>query len=334
VSLTAPTAPPPVNPKLQVCIENYVADQFKANGPAIRAAIADARRLDLGPLPDSIKKDVSESFATAEASFGLLDKVREAEAAIAAAATSYAPLHRRVREIQADMRRHDARVTELQQDLRNVQGDDAEARQRKQEIEAEIARLQQERKALENTIPAIWPAEQTKFRRLLLDERRARLMYRRNVDSAYEPIDQAIDIIAATDKLAALRPELESLRGDINSQDPETAAARIAFVLNKVNDVPGSDRIRSEVAKARRALRARTPDKAEALKSVEAALQAHAADLAWRQRAVQSPLPGLRAYERAIRDTIGLRKQERLPRDKGVAIAGCMAHHRDLSLQF
>jgi chromosome segregation ATPase len=334
VSLTAATSPPPVNPKLQVCIEEHIAGQFKTRGAAIRAAIASARQLDLSSLPQDLRKDVSDSFAKAEGGFGLLDKVHEADRAIEQASVAYAPLHRQVREIQAGVRRHDAEIAELRQALGLVSGDDESARERRQALEAQIAALQNERRALEASIPANWQAENGKFRRLLLDERRARLLYRRNADNAYEPIDKANDIIGAADKLAALKPELEALGGIIDSQTPEQAAESIAKVTTKINEIPGADRVGSELSKARRALRAREPDKAEAQKSLQAALQAFDADVAWRRRAAQAVLPGLRTYEQAIRDTIGLRKQERVPSNVAVAISGCMAHHRDISLHF
>jgi hypothetical protein len=57
-------------------------------------------------------------------------------------------------------------------------------------------------------------------------------------------------------------------------------------------------------------------------------------DIAWRQRAAREVLPALRRYDDAIRDTIGLRKQLRLPHQTAVAIAGCLAYHRDISLHF
>jgi tripartite ATP-independent transporter DctM subunit len=159
VTLTAATAPPPVNPKLQSCIEEDVAAQFKARGPAIRAAIAKVRGLDLAILPAELRKDLQDSFAKAEASFGLLEQARAAEMAIDKRAVTYAPLHQGVRETEADIRRRDERGREIQQDIGLISGDSAAARGRKQALEAELARLQQERKALAATIPANWNDE-------------------------------------------------------------------------------------------------------------------------------------------------------------------------------
>jgi tripartite ATP-independent transporter DctM subunit len=334
VTLTAATAPPPVNPKLQVCIEENVAETFRTRGAAIRAAVVKARGLDLAGLPAELRKDVQDSFAKAEASFNLLDQAGAAQAAIDKRAVGYAPLHQRTREIEADIRRHDERIKELQQDINLVSGDSEGARGRKQALEAELAKAQQERKALQAAIPGNWNDERRQFTQLLVAERRARLLYRRNVDQAYEPIDQAIDIIAATDRVAALRRDLDGARGIIDSQTPEKASDELSAVLSKINAVPGANELREAFSKVRRALRGTTPDKDAALKALDDAIKVYEADLAWRQRAARDVLPALRAYDAAIRDTVGLRKQERLPYDKALALAGCLAHHRDLSLHF
>jgi tripartite ATP-independent transporter DctM subunit len=334
VTLTASTAPPPVNPGLQYCIEQHITEQFRSRGQEIRAAIARAGGLDLASLPEELRNDVKASFAKAEASFGLLDKVNAAEAAIDAAAVGYAPLHREVREIQGNIRRLDAAIRENRQELPRIDDAAQDAASRKQALTSEIAALEAQRKALQSSIPARWEEDHKKFKQLLLADRRARLIYRRNVDSAYEPIREAIGVIGGASDLAALKPDLEGLRGIINSRTPEQAAESVGAVSSKINPIKGAGALRDAVSKARRALRARAPDKAAALKSLDEALQAYEADLAWRQRAAQTVLPGLRTYAQAIHDTIGLRKQEKIPSNVAVSLAGCMAYHRDISLQF
>ena len=46
VSMTSPTAPPPRNPKLQYCIEEYVNDKFSGNSAIILQSVETARSLD------------------------------------------------------------------------------------------------------------------------------------------------------------------------------------------------------------------------------------------------------------------------------------------------
>ena len=57
-------------------------------------------------------------------------------------------------------------------------------------------------------------------------------------------------------------------------------------------------------------------------------------EVAWRQSAKTTLLPGLQAYEAVIRDTIGVRLQSRLTRDQALEMANCTSAHRDISLHF
>ena len=134
--------------------------------------------------------------------------------------------------------------------------------------------------------------------------------------------------------LAALKSELEGLRGTINSQPADKAADTIETTLSKIGGIPGADKVRSELYKARRALTSRTPDKDEAIKALNTTMSTYADELAWRRKAMQDVLPGLKAYERMIHDTIGLRKQEKLPQNIVPSIAYCTAYPRDISLYF
>ena len=225
------------------------------------------------------------------------------------------------------------RIKDLKDDI--VRSDDTDAgKAHAAELTAEKAALEAQRKQLQSTIPGNWTTEHKAFHQLLPADRRARLIYRRDVDSAYEPVIKTIKTIAATPALAALKGELESLRGIINSQPDEKAAERIEATMAKVGTVTGADKVRSELYNARRALTARTPNKDASLKALDTALQTYESELAWRAKAAQSVLPGLRTYEMAIRDTIGLRRQEKLPQNIVPSIAGCTAYHRDISLQF
>ncbi|NIQ95048.1 MAG: hypothetical protein GWN87_13200, partial [Desulfuromonadales bacterium] len=74
--------PPPVNPKLQRCIEQYVFNEYAVRESDIRAAIERARALDLGALPKKMRSEISESLDDAEKTFALRQKIAETEAAL------------------------------------------------------------------------------------------------------------------------------------------------------------------------------------------------------------------------------------------------------------
>ncbi len=332
LSLTGETAPPPVNPKLQFCIEENIYDQFQTRGDAIATAIGEARRLDLSSLPTKIGKSVSGSFDKADKTAKLIQDVRKTQDAVAAARDSYRPLHRQVREIQTVIRGVDARIKDTSADINRASGEAAAGL--KKELEAELARLEAEKKALEATIPAEWEEKHKKFAGLLAAEKKARSVYRRNVDEAYSPVGEAVTIISGADALAAVRPDIEGLRESVSKLSFEEGAAKVKEVSAKVGAVAGARKIRSLVSKVRRALRGRSPDKEKSLKALDKALDEHAKEVEWRQAAAKAMLPGLMAYESTIRDTIGLRQQARLPEDQAAGVANCMAHHRDISLSF
>ena len=96
----------------------------------------------------------------------------------------------------------------------------------------------------------------------------------------------------------------------------------------------GTNSIRSNISRARRALRKRTPDRKLAHRELEKGLKIFGAEVAWRKRAAKEMLPGLITYDNAIKNNIGLRLQERLTSEQAAEIAICKSVHRDISLAF
>jgi TRAP-type mannitol/chloroaromatic compound transport system permease large subunit len=334
VSLSAATAPPPVNPGLQFCIEEYMADRFASDGETLRGVVDTARGLDLASLPEAMRGELTAAIDKAGKAFGLLEDVVKAADAIDVRARTYAPLHHEVRDIQVAMRRNTDNVAKLKDDISLIQPDAPDADSRNAVLAAEITALESQNQWLATTIPGDWEERHAAFRKLLDEDRKARLIYRRNVDTAYEPVVTTIRTIDDAGRLAALKAEIEGLRAIIERQPEDKAADAIEPVLTKIGAVAGASALRSAFYQAKRALTGRSPDKNAALQALDKAMPAYAAELAWRQQAAKVVLPGLRTYEEAIRTTIGLRKLEKLPQSIVPTIANCMSNPRDVSLFF
>ena len=60
VSFLSDNSPPPRNPKLQLCLEDYVSEQIAASS-VVTDGIAAAKGLDLSALPDDLAGDVSKT---------------------------------------------------------------------------------------------------------------------------------------------------------------------------------------------------------------------------------------------------------------------------------
>lgn len=329
-TLTSETAPPPLNPNLQYCMENYVYDEFQANGAAIRASIERAQGLDLSYLPAKLGKDLSRSFKAAGESFAKMDEIRKSEATVLAAAGDFRPLHRLVRNIERDIRALDEKREEQELRRERAHGNEkviASATRRIEAIEARIA-------SLRTGIPAEWEEREKAYGVLAKAERTARDTYRRTVDSASKPLEEGLLVLSSNEAYQALKPEMDKLPVDLTGLDNEAAVERIRATESALRDAEGTGDIRGLLSKARSALRGRRAERDKADELVADALREYEEGREWRDRAARELVEPLRAYEAAIADTIGLRAQKRLPRKQALYVASCSSHHRDIGLNF
>jgi chromosome segregation ATPase len=333
ISLTAETAPPPLNPRLQHCLEQNVFAQYRDREADIRDAIGRARALDFGILPKKIGKAAEASLDKAERTFGLLEGIRKARAIVESQAGAYRPLHNEVRLTQRRMTGIEAETKELTRQA-HLLGETPEEQAEKQALHERIEEIAAEREALQAEIPAHWKTEHEKFRVLQKAEDKALKAYRRNADEAYEPIGELVKMIVGFDRLAALDAELMAMTQRVTSGDPAEAVEKLAAAAKAVGAVAGAGKIKSNLSSARRALRKKIPNREKALDKLNQALKIYREELAWRQRAKTELLSGLAAYELTIRDTIGIRQQSRLPHEMALDLASCTAEHRDISLFF
>lgn len=329
ISLTSETAPPPVNPKLQHCIEANLLPAYQAEEQTILSAIASARKIDLSALPAKEQKELSDSFDKAEKTFELVAAIAAAQEAITESEPDYRPLHIEVRDIQKVIQDHEAEIKALQADLRIVSDIGAEDR-----LKARIEQLKSGIEDLKSSIPENWEQVHKDFAALLKNENRARLTYRRNADNAYEPVKEMLTVLEATEPLMGMRTDIAALRALIGENPMPAAAEQAGAVLGALRGIEGTRGIQSELSKVRRALRGRNPSKEEALSALDKTLAVYDEDVKWKKAASSSVLPKLAEYEAAIRTTIGLRQQDRLQDDFAADVAGCMADHRNLTLYF
>jgi len=334
ISLLAETAPPPVNPLLQSCVEEYLFDEYRAREDELRAAIERARAIDLSGLPGDMRDDLTEAFDEAESVFAHLDEIAAAEAEVEAATPDYRPLLEEVRRIKREIRKIDQEIEETEDTLdglRFVENPDPE---RAPELEARIEELRAEREALEAAIPADWEERHRAFQALLRAETNARRAYRRSADDAYEPIVEVMDRLRLTEQMPAAGERLEAAIAELDAEGPAAAEEAIDDLPSAFRDVEAGDAITDALRDARRPYRDPEPDAAEIREHLVAARAAFEEELAWRRRAAEQVLPELESYEAAIRDTIGLRGQPRLSREQALDVAACRASHTDISLHF
>ncbi len=331
VALLSETAPPPRNPRLTYCVEQYISEELDGNRGALLSDVDRARALDYTVLPKKLSKSVTGSFDEVAKAIALLDDANVAAASIDIASAGFRPLHTDVRGIESDIRAIDKRIEELDVQISRLRDETQVIR--KERLEARVLALAADREALNATIPGNWDAAYGEFSALIGEEGDLRRQYRKAADNAYEPVATLLASLNSYDTFVALGSELNGIGAQIESQEPETMTDPLSQLSKKFGAIEGADDIKSALSKARRALRSRTPNKEKALGEVNDALKTYDEQLVWRENA-RVLQPGIKAYVDALRPTIGIRQQRKLTREQALYVASCTSDHRDISLNF
>ncbi|MDE0779445.1 MAG: TRAP transporter large permease subunit [Alphaproteobacteria bacterium] len=332
--LSAETAPPPKNPRLQICIEDHLFPIYDEQKSELIAAIGQGRKLDFSYLPTKRGKALTTSYDNALATFDLVADIRKSRTALQSYIPEYRPIHRSIRRIQDDIRGHNVEIQKLRDELRQNKRNGFVIPEDVAHAEARIIEAEAEQKILEASLPDSWDGSRKKFLALAGAEKKARLTYRKNVDQAYVPIVELRQILLDANNFADVEDMITALPETLANQSGEDAVAAIKAAESRLGRLTDTSKIRSTLTRARRALTARNPKPIKAVTEARKSVSLYLDELAWRTRAAKEMSEALRVYDKAIAETIGLRQQDRLPSEKISEIASCLAIHRDISLNF
>lgn len=331
--LTSDTAPPPNNPRIQLCLEDMVFTQYAENKSEIESSLAEIKKVPIGYLPDSYQQNLNASYAEMGKVFAAVDAVQLAASSMAEFSIEYSPLHHQTRDIQLSIHKLEKQVKDNLQIIKQIQFSEKVDQQRIDRLTAQNKTLEQQQGELKNQIAESWPQQREAFLKLGKAEKIARNHYRRLVDDSYQVILDTRLTLQAADDLLALKPTIDGLHDVVRNDEVETAMQKIKDVENKLSSVKNASAVKSYLSKARRALKSEQDrDRAagELVKAVE--LLEQEAD--WRQRGKQEFLPLLAQFDDVVKNNVGLRLQPRLSVDQAESLAACLAHHKDISLYF
>lgn len=330
-SLLAETAPPPINPRLQHCIEEDLFPEILSRRETLIASINKAGQVNLEILPADRWRSYSEGLAMAKRTFTLIDEAYEADRARDAYLPEYRPLHRQVRRIEANIRDLDEAKREHSNALRRLERSGGKDSDEAAAIREEMEHLESAKRELSETIPAEWEGARARWQELDKAAVSVRAVYRRHADSAYVAATELLELISAAPMLDTTSVDYDDL--ELRARRGEDVADDLRALERKLQSIAGAHEIRSKLTAARRHIsRGRPPE--DAAPMIREAADHHLNELAWRSRAESELAGSITEYELAIRDTLGLRKQSRLPRGLAKSVAACLSSHRDISLSF
>ena len=329
VALLSENSPPPRNPQIAYCVDQYVSNQISINGDIIIAGAETASKIDLSVLPKKLFKNTSKSFDNVSLA---IDQLRSAELItedLSQASINFRPLHQSVRSIERNIRSYEEEIKHIKSDMKNLE-EGGELRP----LEEKITRLEKEKEALSVSIPESWNEELKTFRDLQKAEQSAYRKYTKSAQAAYQPIANMNVILEANSDYFILEEELLDTKTQVENLSPEEMIEPLGSLGKRFSKVAGAEKIKSAISKARRALKSRNPSKEKAQKQLDKAIKLYSEQVEWRTDAAESILPKLITYEDLMRETIGIRDQAKLTKEQALFVAKCQANHRDVSLNF
>ena len=160
VYLTSNVAPPPMNPKLQYCLQEYKFARYENDSEKIKNAILSFQSVSPSDLPEDKIEIFEDHFDSALGTFGLVEKLKKAEIEYNSYIVDYRDLHFSVRKKQKKILKLDKKIEKYKAEIRNLDDDKISE---KNKIEQKIENIKLEIDEISKSIPEIWKSKNEKF---------------------------------------------------------------------------------------------------------------------------------------------------------------------------
>ena len=329
--LTSNVAPPPMNPKLQHCLQEYKFAIYNNEEQRITNAIIDMQKLTPTNLPIDKLDIFEEHFDNALGTFAIVKKLQKTEEEYQLFTKDYRDLHFSVRKIEKKIRKIDEKIKKTKAEIRNLDDDNLTD---KNKLELKIENYELEIKELQNKVPETWKAKNGDFEILLKAKNTRTKRYRKNVDEAYEALDQIVIFINDNEKLKELSPEIKELKYTIDNKKYENAISIIDGLFEKLGEISGTEEFANKLDDLISVIDNDEVDEQKLTEISSETFDLFNLEVSWRNEANKNLLPELIKYNDVIKHNIGLRLQNRLTKEQAKFVARCNSVHRDISLNF
>jgi hypothetical protein len=329
--LTSHVAPPPMNPKLQNCLQEYKFDIYNNEEQKIIAAITGFQQLVPSNLPGDKLDIFEEHFENALGTFALVKKLQKTEEEYNLFAEDYRDFHFSVRKKEKRIRKIDKRIEKLESAIRNLDKDNVAE---KNKIELKIEDYKLEIKEITKQIPENWLSRNKEFEIIHKAKNTQTKRYRKNVDQAYDNLDQIAMFIKDHEKLNELSPEIIELKNTINNKNYENSISIIDNLFEKLGEISGTEEFANKLDDLISIIDNDEIDEEKLLSASSETFGLFDTEIYWRKDANKNLLPELMKYNSVIKNNIGLRLQSKLTTEQAKFVARCNSVHRDISLNF
>ena len=329
--LTSHVAPPPMNPKLQHCLQEYKFDIYNNDEQKITAAIKSFEQLVPSDLPNDKLDIFEEHFENALGTFALVKKLQKTEEDYNLFAEDYRDLHYSVRKKQKKIRKIDLKIEKLKSEIRRLEKDDLS---QKNKIELRIEDYKLEIDEIRKKIPENWISKNKEFEIIQKAKNTQTKRYKKNVDEAYDNLDQIAMFIKDHKNLQKLSSEIQDLKYEINNKNYQNSISIIDSLFEKLSEISGTEEFANKLDDLYSLVDSEEIDENKISDASSEVFILFDKEVNWRKDAAQNLMPELEKYNEVIKNNIGLRLQSRLTKEQAKFVASCNSIHRDISLNF
>ncbi len=326
--LTSELAPPSTNPKLERCLMDYTYTLYKNDEPQIRKAITDAKTLKLDVLSSDQRAMMNDHFTK---SLLALDQIKEAEKKkniLNEYSKTYYDLHNSVRKTQIQANDINKKIIDIEKDLERIKDEN-----KRNNLRKDVENLKKEKEKILSSIPKEFDEKNKKYKELSKDYKSSLNTYYQTVDIGYDNFFKIFKEIKDVEKIKLAQDELKLGIEFIQKENKDKAIKSFLEVLEVMDKVSGGDEIKDLVYDTGEKMK-ESWNKREILSRTQQIQKLLEKELSLRDKASRQLLVKFENYNKQIVDTIGVRKQERIPKKHALYVSRCTASHEDISLNF
>jgi len=331
VYLTSNVAPPPMNPKLQYCLQEYKFANFETNGDQIKTSINEFDDIILANLPADKLSYFQRHVDNSKYSFELVDDVKSAQSIYDDYAVDYRDLHFKTRKKQKKIIKLNKKIDKFKAEIRNLDDEDVSD---KNKILQKIENVKLEIEEIKNTIPQEWKSKNDEFNKINKAKNLAVKKYKKTVDNAYEDLLLIKEFINDGEKFEELSQDMKLLKSKIDNRGYIDAIEFIDNIFEKVGEISGSDEFADKLDYLITLMDEDEVDFEKLQSSANDTYVLFQQEIDWRKNFKKSYIDKINAHDKVISETIGLRLQSKLTKEQAIYVSRCNSIHRDISLNF
>ena len=236
-----------------------------------------------------------------------------------------------VRKKQKKIRKIENKIEKSKSAIRNLEKDDLAE---KNKIELKIEDYKLEIDEIVKQIPENWVSKNKEFEIINKAKNTQTKRYRKNVDEAYDNLDQIAMFIKDHDKLNELSPDINNLKKNVVNEDYQNSTLIIDSLFEKIGEISGTEEFANRLDDLYSLLDSEEKELNKISDASSEVFMLYYKEVEWRRDAAVNLMPELEKYNLVIKHNIGLRLQSRLTKDQAKLVAKCNSVHRDISLNF